>query len=117
VADDEELVLDASRRILEHLGYRALLARNGQEAVDVVQSYKGVIHLVLLDMAMPVMDGAQAFRAIVKQRPKTRVMLCSGYELSPAAQKILDEGAWAFVRKPFRIQTLAMEVRRVLDAK
>jgi len=92
-------------------------AGDGEAAVEIVRDLERNIDLVLLDMAMPVMGGAEAYVQISKLRPDVKVILCSGYELGSAAQETLDRGAQAFLQKPFRIQTLAAEIRRVLDEK
>jgi PAS domain S-box-containing protein len=115
VVDDEEMVLDVTREILERAGYRVLCARHGREAVELAQSYAGEIHLTLLDMGMPVMGGAEAFPLLILARPKMKVIIATGYELDPAAQAILDAGANTFVHKPFRAHELAVRVRVALD--
>jgi signal transduction histidine kinase/ActR/RegA family two-component response regulator len=114
VVDDEPVVLDVTRQILENLGYRALCANNGREAVDIAESFDGDIHAVVLDMGMPVMGGAQAFPLLMKARPNLKVLISSGYELDPAAQAMLDAGAQAFIQKPFRAHVLAAHVRQAL---
>ena len=115
VVDDEPLIVEATRQILDRLGYTVLVAANGREALDVLTAAEKPVHLIILDMAMPVMGGAEVFPHIAKGWPKTKVVVCSGYELGPAAQKLLDQGAHAFLQKPCRIQTMACEIRRVLD--
>ena len=117
LVDDEPLLLTSTRMILERLGYETLTAVNGQEAVDLVRAQGGAIDLVLLDLAMPVMDGAEAFGHIRHMHPEIEVILCSGYDLDPSAQRLLDEGARSFIKKPFRMQGLARELRRTLDAR
>lgn len=117
VVDDEAMIRDTTRQILERLGYTVIEAGDGEAAVEIVRARERNIDLVLLDMAMPVMGGAEAYIQISKLRPEIKVILCSGYELGSAAQETLDRGAQAFLQKPFRIQTLAAEIRRVLDEK
>jgi signal transduction histidine kinase len=116
LVDDEAVVLEVTRSILERLGYKVICALNGQEAVELAKSYDGDIHLVLLDMAMPVMGGAQAYPLIREQRPKIKAIIYSGYELDPAAQAVLDAGANDYIQKPFRTRMLASKVRQILDA-
>jgi len=115
VIDDEAVVLNTAMNILESFGYHVLLAVNGQEAVDIVQNFDGEIHLALLDMGMPILGGAETFPLIKKARPDIKVIICSGYELDAAAQALLDAGADAFVQKPFRMEKLAREIRKIFD--
>jgi CheY-like chemotaxis protein len=114
VIDDEPVVLEVTREILERLGYRILCAHDGQEAVEIAQSYEEDIHVAVLDMGMPVMGGAQAYPLLMKARPNLKVLISSGYELDPAAQALLDAGASAFIQKPFRAHVLATTVRKAL---
>ena len=114
--DDEEIVQCVTAQILEELGYRVILARNGLEAVEIAKTFDGDIHLALLDMGMPIMGGAQTFPLLIQARPKLKVVICSGYELDPAAQDLLDAGASAFIQKPFRAQTLANALREAIES-
>lgn len=115
IVDDEELLLALTATTLMHLGYQVLTANCGQEAIDVVREHEGDIHLVLLDMGMPVMDGPTTFPLLKKARPEMKVIIFSGYELDATTQALLDAGASAFLEKPFALKKLGEEIRRVLD--
>ncbi len=114
--DDEHVVLQVTREILERFGYTIVCARNGKEALDLARDYAGDIHAAILDMGMPVMGGAEAYPLLKRLRPDLKVVISSGYELDPAAQALLDAGASAFIHKPFRAQHLAAELRKALDS-
>jgi len=115
VVDDEAQLLMLNRRILEASGYHVLTARDGAEALRVAEEFKGDIHLVVLDMAMPVMDGAKAFTLLKQVRPTCKVIISSGYDLNDKVRSLLVSGADAFLQKPFRLADLTSEVRRLLD--
>ncbi len=115
LVEDEDLLVNIMREILERLGYTVLMACNGREAVALAERHEGPIHLTLLDMAMPVMSGAEAFPLLMKARPKMKVILCSGYEMDVAAQRLMDAGAAGFLHKPVRARTLAMAIRQAID--
>jgi nitrogen-specific signal transduction histidine kinase len=116
VVDDERMILEVTAETLRRLGYRTLTARNGQEAVDVARAHDGPIHLVLLDMSMPVMGGADAFPRIKALRPDTRFIVCTGFEQELISSHLLDAGGVnSFLLKPFRLSALAHEIRKVLD--
>jgi len=117
VVDDEAQILMINRRILEASGYKVLTARDGADAVRVANEFSGDIHLVVLDMAMPVMDGAEAFSLLKQVRPACKVIISSGFDLNDSARSLLEAGADAFLQKPFRLADLTSEVRRLLDAK
>lgn len=115
VVDDDDVVLSITQKLLEHLGYRVLIARDGQKALDVARTFEGGIDLAVLDLKMPVMDGSQVYPLLREARPGIKVIVCSGYELDAASQALLDAGASAFLRKPYRIEVLAAEIRKALD--
>ena len=112
--EDEEMVMDVSRAILERLGYRVLEARTGKEAIEIAKTYDDDIDLAILDIVLPDMDGKGIYPFLMKARPKIKVIVCSGYSLEGPAQEILDEGAHGFIQKPFTIVTLSEEMKKVL---
>lgn len=116
VVDDDEMVLDISQRILTRLGYQVLLAPDGQKAVEIVKTRGENIHLVILDLGMPILDGTRAFPLLREAKPDLKVILSSGYELDSAAQALLNAGAIAFLHKPFRTETLVEEIQKALQS-
>jgi PAS domain S-box-containing protein len=114
VVDDEELVRNVTASLLDKLGYNVICARNGKEGLAALKE-NPKINLVLLDMAMPVMDGAQVFHLMKKERPGLKVIICSGYQRNATAQELLDAGADFFLQKPFRAKDLAIILRNALD--
>jgi PAS domain S-box-containing protein len=117
VIDDDEVVLSVTQKLLEHLGYRILIAHDGQEALDVARTFEGRIDLAVLDLKMPGMDGSQVYPRLREAQPEIKVIVCSGYELDAASQALLDAGASAFLRKPYRIEALAAEIRKALEGE
>jgi CheY-like chemotaxis protein len=113
--DDDDTVVEVTRRILEKYGYQVLIAKNGQEAVDYVKKYNEVIHLAILDIGMPVMDGVTAFPLLREARPDMKIIVCSGYDLDSTAMSLLDSGALSFLQKPFKIDSLCHTIRNILD--
>ncbi len=106
VVDDEELIRRSVKRVLETLGYEALLARDGRDAISVFESNRDVV-LIILDLTMPVMDGAETYRRLRKIDPDVPVLLLSGHTLEGQAEELLEAGAASFVQKPFDLQTLS----------
>jgi len=114
VVDDEQTVLDVTRRMVRHLGYTVLTAADGRDALDLVETHDGQIDLVILDVEMPVMSGAEAYPLLVKARPDVKVIISSGYELDAECRRLLDAGADAFLQKPFCMDALSKAMRDVL---
>lgn len=112
--DDEEMIIDVTRAILEKLGYTVLSAGTGHEAIDVYKANKESIALVIIDMIMPGMSGGETFDALKKINPDVKVILSSGYSLTGQAMEIMERGCRAFIQKPFNIQALSRKVRGVI---
>ncbi|NPU84504.1 MAG: PAS domain S-box protein [Syntrophaceae bacterium] len=117
LVDDETLVLNVAREMLQVLGYRVLRAGSGQEAVAVYHERKDGIDMVILDMIMPGMSGGETFDRLREIDPQVRVLLSSGYSIDGAAREILDRGCNGFLQKPFQLEQMARSVRSVLDGK
>jgi len=118
VAEDEPMVLEISKALLEHLGYHVLTATNGQEAVDIFNQHQDQIALILADMVMPQMDGVDVLEALQAQDPEVKVVLVTGYPLGKEAPKVLGKGFINWLQKPIRLTRLARVVDQVLkDSK
>jgi PAS domain S-box-containing protein len=116
IVEDEALVLDVATRILTQHGYRVLAARSGAEALELIDGYQGVLHLLLTDVVMPGSTGRDVAESVSKVRPKTRVLYMSGYPESViASQGVIDQGI-RLLSKPFKALDLLEHVRAVLDA-
>jgi len=115
--DDEDVIIDVNREILESLGYKVVAAKSGQEAIEIYRKLRGKIGLVILDMIMPGMDGEATYDSLRKINDDVRVILSSGYSKNEQAKAILEKGCQAFIQKPFSISDLSMTIRQVLDKK
>ena len=115
VVDDEEMILNVGKAILEKLGYRAMIAAGGMPAVETVLERGDEIDLVILDLIMPGVDGRETFDRIRKIQPDMPVMLSSGYSIDGQAQEILAKGGNGFIQKPFQIAELSQAIRKILD--
>ena len=114
LVDDEDAVLEVNQEILETLGYQVVAASSGSEAIDLFKNREN-IDLVLLDMIMPGMSGAETFDALRSINPNIKVILLTGYSLDGQASKILENGCNGFIQKPFRISNLSQMIRKVLN--
>ncbi|MCU0596509.1 MAG: response regulator [Desulfobacterota bacterium] len=114
LVDDEEMVLDVTREILEKTGYQVLTARSGREAVEVYERNLPRIALVILDMIMPDMGGEATFRRLKDLHPEVKVLISSGYSLDGAASRMLAQGCRGFVQKPFLLHELSRKLREAL---
>jgi two-component system C4-dicarboxylate transport response regulator DctD len=113
VVDDEPVVRDAARLVLEQEGLRVALAPDGESAL--AHEALGECRLVLCDMMMPGRDGLEVVAEIRARRPDVAIVLITGYATSENASRALQAGATAFLAKPFDEAELLDQVRRVLE--
>jgi CheY-like chemotaxis protein len=115
LVDDEDIIIDVSRQILETLGYKVLVAKSGQEAIGIFEKQSEHIDVVILDMVMPEMNGGEIFDVLRAINTDTKIILSSGYSMNDLATKIMERGCHAFIQKPFGIDQLSQKLRVVLD--
>ncbi len=115
VVDDERPVRESVGPILEELGYRVTMATSSEQALEQLESSAVHPEVMLLDVAMPGMDGPDLFRVVHAGYPSIRVIVCSAHPLDDTVQGMLKRGAAGYLRKPFDIKDLATLVRQVLD--
>jgi signal transduction histidine kinase/CheY-like chemotaxis protein len=113
VVDDEPLVRLSTSRMLERMGLSVLEAGNGAEGLEVFREHDGAIALVVLDMGMPVMGGAECFREL-RTHSQVPVLVATGYAVDEDVQALVAAGA-GLLEKPFRMADLTREVTRLLD--
>jgi PAS domain S-box-containing protein len=115
--DDEEMIRNVGRELLEELGYKVFIARDGEEAVNIYKANKDGIDLVILDMIMPGTGGGETYDRLKEIDSGIKVLLSSGYSINGEASKILERGCSGFIQKPFNMGGLSCKVREVLDNK
>jgi len=116
LVDDEHMILDVSRQMLEKLGYTVLSAASGREAIEMYQKHLNEISLVIIDMIMPDLNGGETYDELKKITPEVKVLLASGYSMDGQAQDILGRGCNGFIQKPFNIRGISYKIRTILDA-
>ena len=113
VVDDEPLVRQGTVRLVEQLGFNALSASDGAEAVQLFEQRGKDISLVMLDMVMPKLSGADCFKKL-RALGSTPVLLVSGYTEDANARALLDAGADGFLEKPYTAEELGKVIARIL---
>lgn len=116
LVDDEESILKVGTQLLQALGYSVIQARSGRQALSLYEKHRGEVDLVILDMIMPEMGGAQVLGAIREMDPLARVLICSGnFPEGEVQGALLEEGCLGAIRKPFSLEELAETVRRAME--
>jgi len=114
VVDDERSIRWIAERVLGKLGYRVIVAEDGERALDEFQAHRQEVDLVVLDLAMPGMGGIECFERLRDLDPGARVLVSSGYAPDGATEKLLSDGAVGFLQKPFKASDLAEAIATAL---
>jgi PAS domain S-box-containing protein len=117
LVDDEAMVLETGQNLLKAMGYRTFTARSGEEALQVYETYRDSIDLVILDLVMPHQGGGEVFDRLKEMDREVKVLLSSGYCINGEAMKILDRGCRGFIQKPFDLMQFSQSLRTILDEK
>ena len=114
VVDDEPSVRTTVAQMLIVMGMQSMFAADGREGVKIFSADPGRFALVLLDLTMPQMDGAEAFAELRKLRPGVPVVLMSGFNEQEALVRFAGKGIASFIQKPFTLDSLRAVIRNVL---
>jgi len=121
LVDDEERFLVTTKKLLAKKGFDILTATSGSEALDILGTEK--VHVVILDIKMPGMNGLETLRQIKKLYPMVEVIMLTGHATGETAVEVLKAGAIDYLMKPVDIDDLvqkaeeASEKRQRLEAK
>lgn len=106
VVDDEELIRESCSRLLGRLGHEVIVARSGADALEIYREHGRDISLVILDLAMPGLSGAETLDKLLALDADARVLVSSGYAGENEVQDLLARGAIGFLPKPFGFEGL-----------
>ncbi|MDQ6877746.1 MAG: response regulator [Candidatus Dormibacteraeota bacterium] len=111
VADDNDVAQRLCRRVLEKAGYTVLIAGDGLQAVEVALSQRPA--MILMDVAMPGIDGIEAMRRIKAQIPNQPIVIASAHSMASDRERFLAAGADDILSKPFRLADLVAIVAKL----
>jgi two-component system cell cycle sensor histidine kinase/response regulator CckA len=115
LVDDEDMIIDVCCKVVTKLGYNVLTVKSGKEAIEIYKENRDRIHMVILDMIMPTMSGAETYDKLKEINPDVKVLLSSGYNINGQVAEILDRGCNGFIQKPFNMADLSKKIREILD--
>ena len=115
VVEDEEMLLELLRGVLETKGYTVLTATDGENALEVFTAHRETIQLVMSDMGLPKFNGYELFCRLIAVHPRLKMILSSGYIEPGMKSEIFKHGVKEFVQKPYQITALLKSIRSVLD--
>jgi PAS domain S-box-containing protein len=117
LVEDEPLLLDLLKMILEEKGYRVATAVDGLQALEVYNKNIDTIDLVLSDMGLPMLGGWETFQRMREINPKVKVILASGFVQPELKAEMISQGAKDFVQKPYNPSKILRRIREVLDGE
>jgi len=118
IVEDEEIVRNVAARIVKGLGYKVLLAKNGEEAMEIFNAEKNSVDLVVMDVVMPKESGPEIYKKMNSINPDLPVLFVTGYD---AGSKVLNftqgfnQALIALLQKPYSKEILGQEIRELLD--
>ncbi|NTV50169.1 MAG: response regulator [Geobacteraceae bacterium] len=115
LVDDEELLRDVGKALLESLGYKVYLAEDGEQALKTFALEKENISLVILDMLMPKMGGKETLQILMEKYPDIRVLISSGFNQEGTFDDLKNIGAKGFLQKPYLCQEMCKAVAEALN--
>ena len=115
--DDEEMIVEIGRNILEHLGYEVVARTSSIEALELFRVQADRFDLVITDMTMPNMTGDKLAQELLKIRPGIPIIICTGFSEHITEEKAKAMGIREFAMKPLVMKELAKAVRSALDSR
>ena len=115
--EDEAVVRELTRRVLLDLGYRVMIAAEGEEALRLAADPTVEIDLLVSDVIMPGMNGKQLYEKLCERRPGLRVIFMSGYTSNILSPIGVTGPGTRLLQKPFSLSELAVAVRLSLDGR
>ena len=114
IVDDEPLMTDLFQQMMSRHGYRVIAAHNGQEALTLVEKGECPVHLVIMDMTMPGMNGLETAQALQNRAPSIPILIATGLaaDLDTAT---LPTNVMGLIQKPYYSRILLEQIRAILD--
>ena len=113
--DDEPSLAEIGKQLLEKLGYQVVIRTNGMEALEAFRNQPDKFDLVITDMTMPKLNGAELSRHLMNIRPDIPIILCTGFSKLITEEQAKTIGIRAFAMKPMILSHIAKTMRKVLD--
>jgi len=113
--DDEEVLTNLNKIILEQLGYKVTISSNSRQALQIFQDQPDQFDLIITDQTMPGMTGAELAARMLRIRPDLPIILCTGYSSIISKEKTRSIGIKSLVDKPLVIKDIAKLIREVLN--
>jgi CheY-like chemotaxis protein len=115
LVDDEKMVLEVGKAILQRLGHEVITATSGEEALEQFVRYRESIGCVVLDLTMPGMDGKTTFEQLRTLNPELPVIIASGLSAEQVSGQFGDLPPTSVIQKPYQIADLSAKIQSILN--
>ncbi|MBW2593985.1 MAG: response regulator, partial [Deltaproteobacteria bacterium] len=115
LVDDEDVIADMEKQMLERLGYRVTARASSTDALAAFRTQPDKFDLVITDMTMPNMTGDKLAGELIKTRSDIPIILCTGFSELVSKEKAAALGIKGFLMKPLLREEMAHTIRKVLD--
>jgi CheY-like chemotaxis protein len=112
--DDEQMVLEVGKAILQRLGHEVVTAESGEEALEKFDHHQDAIGCVVLDLTMPGMDGKETFSRLRDLAPGLPIIISSGLSAEQVSAQFEDGPTIAFIQKPYQVAELSSTIQSIL---
>lgn len=112
--DDEEMVLEVGKAILQRLGYNVIPAMSGEEAIEQFGLHQDKVACAVLDLTMPGMDGKTTFTRLRELKPELPVVIASGLSVGQVADQFDSQPQISIIQKPYQVADLAEKIKGLL---
>ena len=114
LVDDEKMVLEVGKAILQRLGHEVVTAESGEEALDQFSAHRDAIGCVVLDLTMPGMDGKETFKRLRQAAPQLPIIIASGLSADQVASQFSGDPETAVIQKPYQVADLSATIQDIL---
>jgi two-component system cell cycle sensor histidine kinase/response regulator CckA len=114
--DDDHVVRNMLREVLESSGYAVMEAVDGEDGVDVFRNNMQSIHLIISDVVMPKKNGKQVYDEVRQLKQDVKILFMSGYPYDVIDHKMMRDNRMEFIPKPLRPNELLTKIKTILDS-
>ena len=116
LVDDEKMVLEVGKAILQRMGNEVITAASGEEALDQFDQHRESIGCVVLDLTMPGLDGKATFKRLRKLSPELPIIIASGLAVDQITGQFGDMPPSSVIQKPYQVADLSAKIECILNS-
>ena len=117
IVDDEKMVLEVGKAILQRMGNQVITAASGEEALNQFGQHRESICCVVLDLTMPGMDGKATFKRLRELSPELPIIIASGLAADQIRSQFGSSPPSSVIQKPYQVADLSSKIQSVLKKR